>query len=72
MVEARWDPVYRVLKARMSFFRSRGQITDLGYDSQQQTDFIRFPNAERCAAIAERTLARGKERVVEEPPISTM
>ncbi|MDO9529105.1 MAG: sulfur oxygenase reductase family protein [Syntrophales bacterium] len=72
VIEGPWEPVYRIVKAKMPSIRSMGQISDLGQDMLQQKDFIRFATPQRCVAIAEHTIAPGKETAFEEGAIETM
>ena len=72
VVEGPWEPVYGVVKAKMSPVRSMGQIADLGKDFKQQKDFIRFATPQRCVAIGEHTVAPGREKAFEEGAIETM
>jgi sulfur oxygenase/reductase len=72
VVEGPWEPVYRVVNAKMSPIRSMGQITDLGMDMQQGKQFIKFATPRRCVAIAEHTVFPGKEKAFEQGAIATM
>jgi sulfur oxygenase/reductase len=72
VVEGPWEPVYRIVQAKMSPVRSMGQIADLGKDFTQQKDFIRFATPQRCVAIGEHTVAPGREKAFEEGAIKTM
>ena len=72
VIEGPWEPVYRVVKAKMAPVRSMGQITDLGVDMQQRKEFIRFATPQRCVAMAEHAVMPGKEKVFEEGAIATM
>ena len=72
VIEGPWEPVYRVIKAKMPPVRSMGQITDLGKDMQQQKPFIRFVTPQRCVAIAEHTVRPGSEKAFEQGAIATM
>ena len=72
VIEGPWEPVYRIVKAKMSPVRSMGQITDLGKDMQQQKEFIRFATPQRSVAIAEHTVAPGREKEFEKGAIETM
>ncbi|MBW2561486.1 MAG: sulfur oxygenase reductase family protein, partial [Deltaproteobacteria bacterium] len=72
VIEGPWEPVYRVVKARMSPVRSMGQITDLGGDMLQKKEFIRFATPQRSVAIAEHTVAPGREKKFEKGAIETM
>jgi sulfur oxygenase/reductase len=49
-----------------------GQIVDLAGDIQQKKEFIRFATPTRCVAIAEHTVAPGKEKAFEKGAIETM
>ena len=72
VVEGPWEPVYRIVKARMAPIRSMGQIVDLAGDIQQKKEFIRFATPRRCVAIAEHMVMPGREKVFEEGAIATM
>lgn len=72
VVEGPWEPVYRIVKAKMPPIRSMGQIADLGVDFQQQKEFIRFATPKRCVAMAEHTVMPGKEEAFEDGAIDTM
>lgn len=72
VIEGPWEPVYRIIKAKMPPIRSMGQITDLGMDIQQKKEFIRFAMPQRCVAIAEHTVMPGKEKRFEQGAIETM
>lgn len=72
VVEGPWEPVYRVVKAKMPSVRSMGQITELASDIQQKKDFIRFATPSRCVALAEHTVNPGKEAAFEKGAIATM
>jgi len=72
VVEGPWEPVYRIVKAKMSPIRSMGQITDLGVDMQQKKEFIRFATPMRCVAMAEHTVKPGREADFEQGAIATM
>jgi sulfur oxygenase/reductase len=72
VVEGPWEPVYRIVKARMPPVRSMGQIADLGQDFVQQQEFIRFATPQRCVAIGEHTVVPGREKAFEEGAIETM
>jgi sulfur oxygenase/reductase len=72
VVEGPWEPVYRVVRAKMSPIRSMGQITDLASDLQQQKPFVRFATPQRCVAIAEHTVRPGSENAFEQGVTATM
>ena len=72
VVEGPWEPVYRIVKSKMSPIRSMGQITDLGLDMQQKKEFIRFATPMRCVAMAEHTVKPGREEAFEQGAIATM
>lgn len=72
VIEGPWEPVYRVVKARMAPIRSMGQITDLAGDIQQKKEFIRFATPRRCVAVAEHTVKPGQETAFEQGAIDTM
>ena len=72
VIEGPWEPVYRVVKAKMPPIRSMGQITDLAGDIQQKKGLIRFATPQRCVAMAEHTVMPGKEKAFEEGAIATM
>jgi len=72
VVEGPWEPVYRIVKAKMPPVRSMGQITDLGRDMMQQKEFIRFATPQRCVAMAEHTVMPGHEKAFEEGAVATM
>ena len=72
VIEGPWEPVYRVVKAKMPPVRSMGQITDLAGDLQQQKEFVRFATPQRCVAIAEHTVKPGEEKPFEQGVIDTM
>lgn len=72
VIEGPWEPIYRVVKAKMVPIRSMGQIVDLAGDIQQKKEFIRFATPRRCVAMAEHTVMPGKERAFEQGAIATM
>ena len=72
VVEGPWEPVYRIVKAQMPPVRSMGQIADLAKDFVKLKDFIRFATPQRCVAIAEHTVAPGREKAFEEGATKTM
>jgi len=72
VVEGPWEPVYSIVKAKMSPVRAMGQIADLGKDFTKQKDFIRFATPQRCVAVAEHTVVPGKEKAFEKGAIKTM
>ena len=72
VIEGPWEPVYRIVKARITPIRAMGQITDLAMDIQQKKEFIRFATPRRCVAIAEHTVMPGKEKAFDEGAIATM
>lgn len=72
VIEGPWEPVYTIVKGRMAPIRSMGQIADLAGDIQQKKELIRFATPTRCVAIAEHTVALGKEKAFEKGAIETM
>ncbi len=72
VVEGPWEPVYRVLDAKMPPIRSMGQITDLAGDLEFKKDFIRFATPMRCVAMTEYTVKPGQERAFEKGASETM
>ena len=72
VIEGPWEPVYRVVKAKMPSVRSMGQITDLATDIQKGKELIRFATPQRCVAMAEHAVMPGRENVFEEGAIATM
>ena len=72
VVEGPWEPVYRIVKAKMPPIRSMAQITDLATDIQQKKEFIRFATPRRCVAMAEHTVKPGREEAFESGAIATM
>jgi len=72
VIEGPWEPVYRIVKAKMSPIRTMAQITDLGVDMQQKKEFIRFATPQRCVAMAEHTVKPGKEKAFEQGAIATL
>ena len=72
VIEGPWEPVYRVVKAKMAPIRAMGQVADLGFDMQQEKEFIRFATPDRCVAFAEHTVKPGKEKEFEKGAIATM
>ena len=72
VVEGPWEPVYRLVKAKMPAVRSMGEITELAKDIQQQKDFIRFATPNRCVAITEHTIFPGKESAFEKGVVETL
>ena len=72
VVEGPWEPVYRIVKAKMVPVRSMGQIADLAGDIQKKKEFIRFATPMRCVAMAEHTVMPGKEKAFEEGAVATM
>lgn len=72
VIEGPWEPVYRIVDAKMPPVRSMGQITDLGADLQKKKEFIRFATPSRCVAMAEHTVRPGKEKEFEEGAVATM
>jgi sulfur oxygenase/reductase len=72
VIEGPWEPVYRVVQAKMPPVRSMGQITDLAKDIQERKELIRFATPQRCVAMAEHTVMPGKEKPFEVGAIATM
>ena len=72
VIEGPWEPVYRIVKAKLAPIRTMGQITDLAGDIQQKKEFIRFTTPRRCVAMAEHTVMPGKEKAFEQGAIATM
>ncbi len=72
VVEGPWEPVCRVVAARMPAIRSMGQIADLAGDVQQGKEFVRFATPQRCVAIAEHTVKPGREKAFEAGAVATM
>jgi len=72
VIEGPWEPVYRVVKANMPKVRSMGQITDLGKEMMQGQEFVPFATPQRTVAIAEHTVASGREQEFEKGAIETM
>ena len=72
VIEGPWEPVYRIVQAKMPPVRSMGQITDLAKDIQQRKELIRFATPQRCVVMAEHTVMPGKEEVFEAGAIATM
>ena len=70
VVEGPWEPVYGIIKAKMSPVRSMGQIADLGKDFILQKEFVRFATPQRCVAIGEHTVIPGREKAFEEGAIN--
>ena len=72
VIEGPWEPVYRIVKAKMPPVRSMGQISDLGNDMKEKKEFIRFVTPMRCVAVAEHTIKPGRENAFEQGAIATM
>jgi len=72
VIEGPWEPVYKVVDAKMPPIRSMGQITDLAKDMQSQKEWIRFATPRRCVAIAEHTVQPGREEAFEKGATATM
>lgn len=72
VIEGPWEPIYRVVKSKLSPIRSMGEINELGRDIQQKKEFIRFATPQRSIAIAEHTVAPGHEKEFEKGAIATM
>jgi sulfur oxygenase/reductase len=72
VIEGPWEPVYRIVDAKMSPIRSMGQITDLAADMQKKKEFIRFATPRRCVAMAEHTVRPGRETDFEKGAVATM
>lgn len=72
VVEGPWEPVYAIVQAKMAPIRSMGQMTDLASDLQQKKAFVRFATPQRCVAVAEHTVAPGKEKAFEKGAVETM
>jgi len=72
VIEGPWEPVYRIVKAKMSPIRSMGQITDLGADMQQRKEFIRFATPRRCVVMAEHTVKPDRAEAFEKGAIATL
>jgi sulfur oxygenase/reductase len=72
VIEGPWEPVYRVVDAKMPLIRSMGQLTDLAGDLQFKKDFIRFATPMRCVAMAEHTVKPGQEKAFEKGASETM
>ncbi len=72
VVEGPWEPVYRVVAAKMPPVRSMGQIADLARDMQEHEGYPRFATPARCTAIAEHTVRPGAEPEFEAGAVATM
>lgn len=72
VIEGPWEPVYRLVKAKMPQVRSMGDITELAADIQKQKEFIRFATPSRCVAITEHTVFPGKEKAFEDGVTETL
>ena len=72
VIEGPWEPVYRVVKAKMSKVRSMGQITGLAEDLQQKKEFVRFATPMRTVALAPHTVQPGQEAAFEKGAVETM
>ncbi len=72
VVEGPWEPIYRLIKAKMPPVRSMGQITDLGKDMQQKKGWVRFATPNRTVAIGEHTVKPGHEKKFEKGLIDTL
>lgn len=71
VIEGPWEPVYRVVAAKMPPIRSMGQITELASDLQKGS-FVRFATPMRHVALAEHTVKPGKEKDFEKGVCATM
>lgn len=71
VIEGPWEPVYRIVAAKMPPLRSMGQIADLAADMQKSA-FVRFSTPMRYVAIAEHTVKPGREKAFEEGACATM
>ena len=72
VIEGPWEPVYRLVAAKVSPVRSMGEITKLAGDLQQGKKFIRFATPQRCVALAPHTVKPGKEKEFEKGAVDTM
>ena len=72
VVEGPWEPVYRVVAAKLPQVRSMGEITKLAGDLQQGKEFIRFATPGRCVALAPHTVKPGAEAAFEKGAVATM
>ena len=72
VVEGPWEPVYRVVKARIPQVRSMGEITKLAQDLQQGKDFVRFATPGRCVTLAPHTVKPGTEAAFEKGVVENL
>ncbi len=72
VIEGPWEPVYRVVKAKLAPVRSMGQVAGLGEDMQRKKEFVRLATPQRSVAIAEHTVQQGREKEFEKGAIATM
>lgn len=72
VVEGPWEPVYRVVKAKITQVRSMGDITKLAGDLQQKKPFVRFATPHRCVALAPHTVKQGQEAEFEKGVVATL
>ncbi len=72
VIEGPWEPVYEVIAARMPPVRSMGQIAELAFDFAKTKEFVRFVTPMRSVAVAEHTVAAGKEKAFEQGATETM
>lgn len=72
VVEGPWEPVFRVVKAKMTQIRSMGDITKLADDLRQGKKFVRFTSPRRCVSLAPHTVKPGRERAFEKGVVDTL
>lgn len=72
VVEGPWEPIYKVVHAKMPPVRSMGQITELGADMMKKKEFVRFATPQRCVALAEHTAKPESEEEFEQGAVETM
>jgi len=72
VIEGPWEPVYRVVKAKVAPIRTMGQITELAADLSQKKEFVRFATPQRCVALAPHAVKAGAEAAFEEGAVATL
>lgn len=72
VIEGPWEPVYRVVAAKIPPVRSMGQITGLAEDIQKKQPWVRFATPQRCVALAPHTVRAGREAAFEKGAVATL
>ena len=72
VVEGPWEPVCRVVKAKMPPLRSMSHIAELAADLQQGKQHVRFATPQRCVVVGEHTVKPGREAEFEQGAADTL